>query len=50
MNSDTTPTFLGVAALAVALWFLMKNGEMKDQLVQCHAEFQSFKEGVVYGR
>lgn len=49
-QSDPTSLFLGVAALAVALWLHIKNAELQTALSQCHSDFQSFKEGVLYGR
>ena len=42
--------FLSFAALAVALWLHNKNAESQSALSQCHSDFQSFKEGVLYGR
>ena len=49
-DSDATPIFLGVAALAVALWLHLKNTDSESAMKQCHSDFQSFKEGVLYGR
>jgi hypothetical protein len=49
-QSDPTPIFLGVAALVVAIWLHIKNTELQTALVQCHSDFQAFKEGVLYGR
>ncbi|GAX46274.1 hypothetical protein NIES4075_72950 [Tolypothrix sp. NIES-4075] len=49
-DNDTTPVFLGVAAIAVALWLHVKSGESQMALVQCNADFRAFKEGVLYGR
>jgi hypothetical protein len=49
-DGDATPIFLGVAALAVALWLHMKNSELQAQLNDCRSQFQGFKDGVIYGR
>lgn len=49
-DSDATPIFLGVAALAVALWLHLKNTDSQSALSQCNSDFRAFKEGVLYGR
>lgn len=49
-DSDATPIFLGVAALVVAIWLHIKNAELQTALNQCRSDFQSFKEGVLYGK
>ncbi|GAX46394.1 hypothetical protein NIES4075_74180 [Tolypothrix sp. NIES-4075] len=49
-DNDTTPIFLGVAAIGVAIWLHIKNAEFQTALSQCHSDFQSFKEGVLYGK
>lgn len=49
-ESDSTPIFLGVAALGVAIWLHIKNAELQTALVQCNNDFRAFKEGVLYGR
>lgn len=49
-DGDTTPIFLGVAAVAVALWLHVKNADSQAALNQCHSDFQAFKEGVFYGK
>ena len=49
-DGDPTPIFLGMAAFAVAIWVYGKNIESQTALSQCHNDFQSFKDGVLYGR
>jgi hypothetical protein len=49
-DGDITPVLLGVAVFATAYWFHTTNTDLQTQLNNCHVEFQSFKEGVVYGR
>ncbi|MBF2016355.1 MAG: hypothetical protein IGS23_14365 [Rivularia sp. T60_A2020_040] len=50
MKSDATPYFLGVAALAVALWMYTQNNQLQSQLNNCQYQFKGFKEGILYSR
>jgi hypothetical protein len=44
---DATPLFLGVALIAT-LWFYQV--QPSEQLAKCRAEYQGFKDGVIYGK
>ena len=41
---DATPLFLGVAIAATLLF------QFHQRAMQCNAEYQGFKDGVLYGR
>jgi len=49
-DGDATLTFLGVAALVVAIWFHNQSNDSQTALNQCRSDFQAFKEGVLYVR
>ncbi|MBD2609566.1 hypothetical protein H6G81_35030 [Scytonema hofmannii FACHB-248] len=49
-DGDSTLMFLGVAVFVTATWFHGQNNELQAALSQCRNDFQSFKDGVLYGR
>lgn len=49
MEREPSLLILGVAALAVAFWLQMQVTELQRQLGNCSAEYQGFKDGVIYG-
>ena len=48
MTKDATPILLGVAAVAVALYFFNENSNLKQQIDSCRLEYEGFKQGVIY--
>ncbi|BAZ11799.1 hypothetical protein NIES4071_36250 [Calothrix sp. NIES-4071] len=44
---DATPLFLGVALLATLIFNSLKPLE---RLAKCEAEYQGFKDGIIYGK
>jgi len=50
MTKDATPIFLGVAAVAVALYFFNQNSNLKAQINSCQLEYQGFKQGVLHAK
>lgn len=49
MQTDPTPYTITAAALVVALWSFTQLQELKTNLQSCEAQYQGFKEGVIYG-
>ena len=48
---DTTPLFLMLAGVGVLVWTLLQQQstpDFKTQLTKCQAEFEGFKNGVIY--
>lgn len=44
---DATPLFLGVALIATLMFYQVNSTE---ELASCRAEYQGFKDGVIYGK
>ncbi|BBD66349.1 hypothetical protein NIES4072_63820 [Nostoc commune NIES-4072] len=49
---DNTPLFLALAGIGVLVWTLQQQStpDFKTQLTKCQAEFEGFKNGVIYRR
>jgi hypothetical protein len=47
---DNTPLFLALAAVGAGVWlgFKYPTTDLEAQLAKCHAEFEGFKNGVIY--
>lgn len=48
--SDATAILLAVAALATTAYVQFNKTELQNNLNQCQAEYQGFKDGVMYGK
>lgn len=48
--NDRQFLILGLAAVAVSLWFQQQQTELHTQLGNCKAQMQGFKDGVIYGK
>jgi hypothetical protein len=48
---DSTPLFLALAGIGVLVWTLLQQQstpDLKGQLTKCQAEFEGFRNGVIY--
>jgi hypothetical protein len=50
MQSDATAYIIAAAALAVAAWSYIQTSDLQAKINACQAEYQGFKEGVIYER
>lgn len=48
--NDRQFLFLGLAAVAVSLWFQNQQWELQRELGNCEVKFQGFRDGVIYGK
>lgn len=47
---DSTALVMGIIACAIALYFQFQYTQLQARSIECEKQFESFKEGVIYGK
>ena len=49
-ESNLGSVLMTLAAVGISLFYLTKIGDLQSQLSSCNSKFESFKDGIIYGK